>query len=285
MQRSPSTSEAQALRPTPNAPVRSQQQSDFLFSTFALIITAILVHALYVVHIRPRSDAILAEQFARMRVEPAYVPERSIYIVVREYEPEICIILMIWSMILLGHRGIDNRKQRQLLASGLLNIPPGMRILPKDTREYARQMEALDPKAQQLLLPRAIVASLERFGSTENIHDAAEAGRSVCESEAERLDSELSMVRYTVWAIPAIGFVGTVRGIGAALQQAHQAVSGNINGVTEALGITFNATFTALTSSIIVMFFLHQLQLAQERMVLDTEHYLDQHLLKHMRAS
>src|SRR5262245_65359898 len=55
-------------------------------------------------------------------------------------------------------------------------------------------------------------------------------------------------VRYTVWAIPAIGFVGTVRGIGAALQQAHQAVSGNINGVTEALGITFNATFTALTS-------------------------------------
>ena len=154
MQRSQSTSEAQALRPTPNAPVRSQQQSDFLFSTFALIITAILVHALYVVHIRPRSDAILAEQFAKMRAEPAYVPERSIYIVVREYEPEICIILMIWSLILLGHRGVNNRQQRQLLASGLLNIPPGMRILPKDTREYARQMEALDPKAQQLLLPR-----------------------------------------------------------------------------------------------------------------------------------
>jgi len=275
VQRSQSTSEAQALRPAPNAPVRSQQQSDFLFSTFALIITAILVHALYVVHIRPRSDAMLAEQFARMRAEPAYVPERSIYIVVREYEPEICIILMIWSLILLTHRGVNNRKQRQLLASGLL----------KDTREYARQMEALDPKTQQLLLPRAIVASLDRFGSTENIHDAAEAGRGVCESEAERLDSELSMARYTVWAIPAIGFVGTVRGIGAALQQAHQAVSGNINGVTEALGITFNATFTALTSSIIVMFFLHQLQLAQERMVLDTEHYLDQHLLKHMRAS
>jgi len=281
VQPSRSTSEPTTLRAGP----RTQQQNEFLFSTFALIITAILVHAVYVVHIRPRGDSIMAEQFARMRVEPAYVPERSLYIVVHEYEPEVCIILMIWSLILLGHRMINNREQRKLLASGLLNVPPGMRILPKDTREYARQMEALDPKLQQLLLPRAIVASLERFGSTENIHDAAEAGRSVCESEAERLDSELSMVRYTVWAIPAIGFVGTVRGIGAALQQAHQAVSGNISGVTEALGITFNATFTALTSSIIVMFFLHQLQLAQERMVLDTEGYLDQHLLRHMRAS
>lgn len=260
------------------------QQSDFLFSTFALIITAILVHAVYVVQIRPTSDALLKQQFERMRADVDYAPPRSIYIIVREYEPEVCIILMIWSMILLGHRMVGNVQQRKLLESGLINVPPGMRILPKDTREYSRQMEALGPKIQALLLPRAVIAALERFGATSNIHDAAEAARAVCESEAERLDSELSMVRYTVWAIPAIGFVGTVRGIGEALQQAHKAVSGNISGVTEALGITFNATFTALTASIIVMFFLHQLQLAQERMVLDTETYIDQHLLKHLRS-
>lgn len=264
--------------------MKFQQSSDFLFSTFALIITAILVHAVYVIQIRPQSDAILKQQYERMRQDINYAPPRSIYIIVREYEPEVCIILMIWSMLLLGHRTLGNTQQRKLLESGLINVPPGMRILPKDTREYARQMEALGPKIQNLLLPRAVVAALERFGATSNIHDAAEAARAVCESEAERLDSELSMVRYTVWAIPAIGFVGTVRGIGEALQQAHKAVSGNISGVTEALGITFNATFTALTASIIVMFFLHQLQLAQERMVLDTETYIDQHLLKHLRS-
>lgn len=264
--------------------MRIQQSSDFLFSTFALIITAILVHAVYVVQIRPQADVILKQQFERMRADVDYAPPRSMYIIVKEYEPEVCIILMIWSMLLLGHRTLGNTQQRKLLESGLINVPAGMRILPKDTREYARQMEALGPKIQNLLLPRAVVAALERFGATSNIHDAAEAARAVCESEAERLDSELSMVRYTVWAIPAIGFVGTVRGIGEALQQAHKAVSGNISGVTEALGITFNATFTALTASIIVMFFLHQLQLAQERMVLDTETYIDQHLLKHLRS-
>jgi hypothetical protein len=92
------------------------------------------VHAVYVVQIRPRSDAILSEQYARMREDVDYAPERSIYIIVREYEPEVCIILMIWSMLLLGHRAIDNAQQRKLLASGLINVPPGMRILPKDTR-------------------------------------------------------------------------------------------------------------------------------------------------------
>jgi biopolymer transport protein ExbB/TolQ len=264
--------------------MRSQQSNEFLFSTFGLIIAAILMHALYVIHIRPQAQAVIAEQAEHLQADPGYVPERSMYIVLKEFEPEVCLILMVWSLSLLGYRAVRNAKQRRLLASGLLSVPAGMRILPKDTREYARQMESLDGRTQQLLLPRAVVAALERFGSTANIHDAAEAGRAICESEAERLDSELSMVRYVVWAIPAIGFVGTVRGIGEALQHAYKAVSGDISGVTQSLGITFNATVVALTASIIVMFFLHQLQLAQERMVLDTEKYLDHSLLRHMRV-
>jgi hypothetical protein len=32
------------------------------------------------------------------------------------------------------------------------------------------------------------------------------------------------------------------------------------------------------------MFLLHQLQLAQERLVLDSETYLDQHLIRHMQV-
>jgi hypothetical protein len=33
------------------------------------------------------------------------------------------------------------------------------------------------------------------------------------------------------------------------------------------------------------MFLLHQLQLQQERLVLDTESYLDQHLIQHLQVS
>ena len=92
------------------------------------------------------------------------------------------------------------------------------------------------------------------------------------------------MIRYIAWAIPSIGFLGTVRGIGEALAQAHQAVEGNIAGVTQSLGIAFNSTFIALLISIVVMFVLHQLQQAQERVVLDTQTYLDRHLIRHMQT-
>ena len=98
------------------------------------------------------------------------------------------------------------------------------------------------------------------------------------------MDTKLSMVRFTAWAIPAVGFVGTVRGIGAALQEAQGAMGGDISGVTMGLGVTFNATLTALCSCIVVMFWMHQLQQYQDRLVLDARTYVDRQLLRKLRV-
>ena len=91
-------------------------------------------------------------------------------------------------------------------------------------------------------------------------------------------------LRYIAWAIPAIGFIGTVRGIGDALSQAHKAVTGDISGVTEGLGVAFNSTLIALLLSILLMFLLQQLQRVQERRVLDTETWLDQKVIRNLQA-
>ena len=105
----------------------------------------------------------------------------------------------------------------------------------------------------------------------------------MCESEAERSESELSIIRYIAWAIPSIGFIGTVRGIGDALAQAHQAVSGDITGVTQSLGVAFNSTLIALLISIVLMFIIHQIQLMQERLVLGAGRYCDNMLIRRLR--
>ena len=130
-----------------------------------------------------------------------------------------------------------------------------------------------------------MLGALQRFGATRNVQDVSSVTHTLVNSEAERLESELSMVRYIAWAIPSIGFIGTVRGIGAALGLAHRAVDGDISGVTDSLGVAFNSTFIALLISIVVMFLVHQLQLLQERLVFETEFYVDQNLIRHMQAS
>ncbi|MFO0451771.1 MAG: MotA/TolQ/ExbB proton channel family protein, partial [Pseudomonadota bacterium] len=172
----------------------------------------------------------------------------------------------------------------RLLERDYLHLPEGLRVLPEDSREYLRQVEALPPAEREQLLARSLHTALERFGATRSVQDASAAARNVCQMENERLDSELSMIRFVAWAIPAIGFIGTVRGIGDSLQQAHKAIEGDVSGVTAGLGVAFNSTLIALVLSIVVMFFMHQLQLLQERLVLDTENYVDDRLLRRLHV-
>lgn len=264
--------------------MRKQLPVEFIFQLFSLIIVIIIVHGIYVSIVRPNARAVLEEQAVQINADPTYVPERSAFVVIRDYEQEACFILGFWALSLIGFKAWLTLQERKMLALDLVPVTEGMSILPEDTREYSRPIQALAESEQSFLLPRALLTALHRFRSTRNIQDVSSSVRETCESESERLDSELSMVRYIAWAIPSIGFLGTVRGIGQALGQAHQAVQGDIAGVTQNLGVAFNSTFVALLISIVVMFLLHQLQLAQERLVLDTEDYCDNRLIRHLQT-
>jgi biopolymer transport protein ExbB/TolQ len=264
--------------------MKKHYPSEFLFSLFTLLAAVIVVHGIWVAVVRPNAQEVLSAQAAAMKADPDYVPQRSLWVVLKDYEQESCLILMLWALGIIGYKARETARERAALAEDLVQVPEGMRILPEDTREYSRQLESLPPARQNMLTVRALKTALARFGATRNVQDVSEAAHAVIQAEAERLDAELSMVRYIAWAIPAIGFIGTVRGIGDALAEAHKAVTGDIAGVTAGLGVAFNSTFVALLLSLLLMFLLHNLQLAQERLVLDSETYLDLRLLRHMQV-
>jgi biopolymer transport protein ExbB/TolQ len=264
--------------------LRRAWPGEFAFQLVSLVLATLLVHAFYVTLVRPKADEILAAEVAAMQSDSDYVPKRSAWVIVRDFEQEACFVLMLWASAIMAYKVLGSRREQRLLELDLIPLAPGTRILPEDAREYARQIESLPESERRLLLPRSLLSSLSRFGATRSIQDVSTTAHAVCDAESERLDAELSMVRYIAWAIPSVGFIGTVRGIGEALGQAHKAVEGDIAGVTQSLGVAFNSTFIALLISIVLMFLLHQLQLQQERLVLDTRTWLDQRLIQHLQA-
>jgi biopolymer transport protein ExbB/TolQ len=270
---------------TTSAPSRrGQPPSEFAWTVFSLIFTIIMVHATYVSWIRPRGTEDAAAEVARARSDKEYVSAASVFVRIKDIEQEFEVGHFMWAMLILGYKAFLVRRERKLLERELIHVPEGIKVLPEDAKDYARQLEALPQEHKPMLVVRALQRSLDRFAATRSIRDSAETSRGVCDQEAERLDSGLAMIRYIAWAIPAIGFIGTVRHIGDALLQANKAVTGDITGVTADLGIAFNATFVALMLTIILMFFLHQLQQAQEKLVHDTDHWIDQHLIRHMQV-
>jgi biopolymer transport protein ExbB/TolQ len=258
--------------------------NDFLFQVTTLVLAFLIMHVPWTLVVRPRARVVLETQAREMRTNPEYIQERSWWVIIKDPEQEWEFILCLWALCIMGAKWHSSSRERKLLDGNIVPLAPGARILPEDAREYARQVQALPAEERRLLLPRTALAALDRFRATRSIQDASTTAREVCAAESDRLDSELAMIRYIAWAIPSIGFIGTVRGIGDALTQAHRAVQGDISGVTEALGVAFNSTFIALLLSLLLMFVLHQLQLQQERQVLDTESYVDRQLLANLSA-
>ena len=258
--------------------------SELVYQVFALLIAFIIVHAVYVTLVRPQASAFLEQEAVNMQADPGYVQQRSFWVVIKDYEQETCFVLMLWAIAILGYKGRAAFNQQKLLDQDLLRLPEKLPIGPEDTRELATRITGLPGRLQHFLLPRALLTSIERFGATRNVQNVSTAARDVCDSEGDRLESELSIIRYIAWAIPSVGFIGTVRGIGDALGQAHRAVEGDITGVTASLGVAFNSTFIALVISIVLMFFIHQLQLMQERLVLDCERYVDHWLVRRLKS-
>ena len=260
---------------------------DAVYSIAALLLSVILIHSIWTLVIRPRAEAVLSQRVAVTNstgVKAQVLQLRSVYVILKDHEQEICVILCVWSLLLLGRQAQQTQKGRKLLDREYVKIADSQVVLPEDARVYSRPLEALPKDEQDGFLPRLLMVAYNRFGATRSVQDAAEAVRDECDFEAASMDTKLSMVRFTAWAIPAVGFVGTVRGIGAALQEAQGAMGGDISGVTMGLGVTFNATLTALCSCIVVMFWMHQLQQYQDRLVLDCRTYVDRQLLRKLRV-
>lgn len=260
--------------------------TSFFTQLLALVVAILVVHTIYATVIRPHANTILEERREAIENEvEGYKIKRSIYVTLKDYEQEICFILMLWAFAIMATKAVSVRFQHRLTKQDLVKIVEGTSVLPEDARVYMRTIQSLPSKSSDSLLPRAAMTALQRFESTQAIQNASEAVRTVCESEADRLDSELAMIRYISWAIPSIGFIGTVRGIGGALGLAHEVFQqDSIVGVTENLGIAFNSTLVALVISIVIMFFVHQLQRYQEEMVIDVENWCDENLLRHLQV-
>lgn len=253
--------------------------------TFGLLFAlAFVIHVAYTFYVRPRAEGWQAAEKAHQAANPDYKPQRSIWVVIKDPEQESAIILGLWGLGMSVFKVIAIRRQRLQLDRGVLRVAPGFRILPTDVREYARKLEELPASERDLIPARTMRRALKRFGETSDVQDAATAVHDYCESEAARLDSELALIRFCVWAIPAIGFVGTVRGIGNALAGAQLALRGDTSAVTSGLGVSFNSTFVALILSIVIMYVIHELQLRQERLVLDTEQHVDDAVVSNLQS-
>lgn len=116
------------------------------------------------------------------------------------------------------------------------------------------------------------------------------SGWAAAESERDTSssDSSYALARVLIWAVPILGFIGTVQGLGYAVSGFSNflagaaelnEIKGAIANVTIGLGVAFDTTFLALILVTFLMFPLSSLQRREENLFVEVDIYIDDALI------
>lgn len=114
------------------------------------------------------------------------------------------------------------------------------------------QLKENDRKAYLGTRLRAALEGICRKGSGDGLEDDL---RFLSDSDAGRAHASHAMVRIIIWAIPILGFLGTVIGITMAIAGLDpKTLENSLPVVTSGLGVAFDTTALALALSMVLMF-------------------------------
>lgn len=183
-----------------------------------------------------------------------------------------------WLMFFLGCGEIWTRFRQ----TGLDQAPMQHKLLPEDPEMMLRAND-LGPIYRRVkegayeedaFLPRLIRRTILQFQSSRSVDQANSLLNSTLELCQHEIELRYNMLRYLVWLIPTLGFIGTVIGIARALSMTkgvdfndQTAMETMMGSMTSALGVAFYTTLLALLQSAALVFAVHVVQAREERVL------------------
>ncbi len=156
----------------------------------------------------------------------------------------------------------------------------GFELLPEDEETMLRAKDLGDiyarirpsPFAETGFLQRLIARIVLQFQSSRSVDQANALLNSSLDLFQHEIDLKYNMLRYMVWLIPTLGFIGTVIGIALALGEAgnmpnmeeSDALGAWMKSLTGSLALAFNTTLVALLLSAVLVFLMHIAQGREE---------------------
>lgn len=188
----------------------------------------------------------------------------------------------------------------RLSASNSEHAQIAKNFLPEDEETLLRQEDLgpyfkkirNDSGANKFYLQRLLKRVILQFQTSRSIDQANNLMNSSLELYQHEVDLKYNILKYIVWIIPTLGFIGTVIGIALALGTAgefpgmdptdpasSEAVRVWIKALTVDLGVSFYTTLVALILSAILVFLLHIIQEMEERALNRVGQYCMDHLI------
>jgi biopolymer transport protein ExbB/TolQ len=191
--------------------------------------------------------------------------------------------VMLFCCAVCGLAGKLLRYLRERVACAKSPLPEwdGKPMPPAQVGALQQQLALQPASAQSTFIGRRVRAVLDFVACRGSANDLDDQIRCLSDNDAIALEGSYALLRFITWAIPIIGFLGTVLGITGAISNIDPAALASdtgLTGVTQGLSEAFDTTALALFLTMILMFLSYLVERLEQGVLASVDRYVDDEL-------
>jgi len=171
------------------------------------------------------------------------------------------VVFFFWSLVILLFKYSKLRLQRRALDVRILPDEPGFVISSSTVEQVLRRTHEIADDPRHFLVLNRVEVALSNLRNLGQVGDVEAIMRSQASQDESQMETSYALVQGFVWAIPVLGFIGTVLGLSMAIGsftavlgtgQDVSAITGALGNVTAGLATAFDTTLVALVAALVI---------------------------------
>ncbi|WP_373649720.1 MotA/TolQ/ExbB proton channel family protein [Schlesneria sp. DSM 10557] len=211
----------------------------------------------------------------------------------RNRETPACIVfLTCWSIAILGLKWSKLRMQQRSLELTIVPSDPQFVLTPQTVEEVIHQMHEKVDDSRQFVVFHRITSALSNLRNLGRVTDVGDILRVQAETDESAMETSYSLLQGFVWAIPVLGFIGTVEGLSVAIggfggvlasSSDFEQIKVALRGVTGGLSTAFETTLQGLVAALAIQLTMTVLKKEEEEFLDACSEYCSKHITSRLR--
>lgn len=207
--------------------------------------------------------------------------------------PYATVTLAAWSVAILFFKWQKLRMQRRCLLLNVVPAHPEFVLSPHSVDEVLQQIGRLVDDPRQFILLNRISVALANLKNLGRVTDVDEILRSQADADEAISESSYILLSGFLWAIPILGFIGTVLGLSIAIGEFGTVMSSGDAGaeallpalrrVTGGLAVAFDTTLVALVFALVIQLMMTFLKKSEQEFLDSCAEYCSRNIVNRLR--
>ena len=210
----------------------------------------------------------------------------------RGFTPYAMTLLFCWSLVIILIKWRKLKFQHRTLNIKVIPTNPDFVLSVSTVDQVLTQiMQSIDDPKRFVLFNRVFTA-LSNLRNLGRVSDVDEMLRSQAELDESSMETSYSLLRGFIWAIPVLGFIGTVMGLSVAIggfgdvlskTSDPAALADSLKGVTGDLSTAFETTLLALLFALVLQLLVTFLHKGEEEFLDSCAEYCQRNVVGKLR--